>query len=474
MSINLNVDVSGVPALLQRASALIAGNRAQHGANERLGRVKERAGDLDLAGKGARQKMADAFEAAGRKRLAEQRRQQDSWADRKPIGHRHGDQFSVAVARTYPFVTFWWDYRNIDSDFYIQPLEGSMQTFTVEGEEFTNTSPPRVLYYPYEFYDTIRSGGSRLDINFKIPVNKDTMICVYFLTYNFEEWLVPYPPANLGSGREEDGIYIVDGGPDSWDIYRRSGVWLPEVRYNSLPERREKTGEYSICVVVNKKSARAIPMPSLLKAKLREVTYRSYTPATPTVTDYISRGIPRKYVSLTGGSSSPAPNLKNLNDIFHLGLAGTGLSDSTDYRHGTPSIFAWLANPLSSYNITPTTYNTGSPPAIMDALYWGSGSWIDNADGGVTLKLPYTTKKVTQISQYDARIQVGPWLPYSKATGYQKIKVPASFEPYDQGWDDFDKDDLDSTFSLTWDWGRPGYCREQLYALGFTAADLTP
>jgi hypothetical protein len=25
-----------------------------------------------------------------------------------------------------------------------------------------------------------------------------------------------------------------------------------------------------------------------------------------------------------------------------------------------------------------------------------------------------------------------------------------------------------------WDWGKPAYCRQQLFALGFTAADLTP
>ena len=35
--------------------------------------------------------------------------------------------------------------------------------------------------------------------------------------------------------------------------------------------------------------------------------------------------------------------------------------------------------------------------------------------------------------------------------------------------------DYTTTVDLqAWDWGRPGYCRQQLYALGFTAADLTP
>ncbi len=71
MSINLGIDVSGISALLQRASALRDGNRAQREANERLSRVEGRSADLGLSGKSAGQKIADSIESKAQKRVAE-------------------------------------------------------------------------------------------------------------------------------------------------------------------------------------------------------------------------------------------------------------------------------------------------------------------------------------------------------------------------------------------------------------------
>ena len=112
------IDVSGASALLQRASALIAGNRAQHGANERQETVKGRAGDLDLGGQAARQRMAQAFQAAASRRVAEQQRQADSWADRKPIGRRHGG-YPVAVG----WISYWYQLQN-RGPYLAQPAPG--------------------------------------------------------------------------------------------------------------------------------------------------------------------------------------------------------------------------------------------------------------------------------------------------------------------------------------------------------------
>jgi hypothetical protein len=91
------------------------------------------------------------------------------------------------------------------------------------------------------------------------------------------------------------------------------------------------------------------------------------------------------------------------------------------------------------------------------------------------LKFPYTTQKITQTnlsySNNSIFSQTPPWLPPHKSSRFEKIKIPASHNPwvtYEDGYTD-----LLSSPSFTWDWGRPGYCRQQLLALGFTAAEFT-
>ena len=459
MTTQVNITVGG-EGLQQRLSAEATANR-----HRQLNAARDNA----LA---AKAQSANTADAAVPTIYASPRR-----ANRpEPAATRQG--YPVAMARTQQF----------SRNYYITPLEGPEYTFLIAEEVFTNTLPVKSVpggnYDPsgyYESYSVFDTDQIQNDIELKIPVNKDTMICVYFRTWRRYEWLLPYPPANLQGG---SGVYSAFL---HWAEYlARTGEYRFDFRaeYNSLPERRERTAEYSICVVVNKKSARAIPMPSQLKAKLRAATYQSYTPPTPTTRDIIQNGELRRYITLPGGARGPEPAIGNLGGLFHLGLAGanlfdvTGYSDNSEYLLGTPSIFTWLANPLSSYDITPATYSISDPPATINARYWQPDNKTDNADGSVTLKLPYTTRKVTQISNFNDYLE--PWLPRYKANGYTKVNVPASFDLYgpvhpelNRNYRIFEGINVD-ILSLTWDWGRPGYCREQLYALGFTAADLTP
>lgn len=55
-----------------------------------------------------------------------------------------------------------------------------------------------------------------------------------------------------------------------------------------------------------------------------------------------------------------------------------------------------------------------------------------------------------------------------RASGIKPISFDANAAPPSG----FDAEDC--VYTASWDWGNPSYCRQQLLALGFTAADLTP
>jgi hypothetical protein len=535
VSINLNVDVSGISALLQRASALIAGNRAQHGANERLVRVKERAGDLDLAGKGARQKMADAFDAAAAKRLAEQQRQQDSWADRKPIGHRHGEQYPVATAG-YAH-SYSSDYAD-DNRFYeiIFPINGPAYHLP-DNREWVYGNPFDLQYntetYPASIdgYTELASDQTSDSIRLTLPVSKDTFILVSYRYYQKSIGLVTnsdsYRAYKDAPGFE--GTWSIHGVPDPRRIYNVSYYDHPRYGFTVAYDYDAFWGyQYPLvvnsgydefqCTVVNKNSARSLAMPAALKAKLKTILYGDssdyklkYTPESLGIAQVLRRNAPfEEEVIGTYEVFIPAVtheyfNYKKyirLENYVSLGLTGPRYGYSAfgnplvlhpwnpspygyTYLRGTPSVYQWLANPVEAgaqYAEIASVpyYSSKNPPVFVDgAASAGETTFVVNPDGTATLLFPFTKDRITVYDAWLYNYFYADWYPILETPNLananyktcHKVKVPAELvNKIDSRLEHFNR----ITFASAWDWGRPGYCRQQLLALGFTAADLTP
>lgn len=430
MSINLNVDVSGVSALLQRASALIAGNRAQHGANERLARVKERAGDLDLAGQAARQKMADAFEAAAGRRLAEQQRQRDSWADRKPIGHRH-DQFKVALA-------FRTDvYTDTGHEVIIAPPQG---------DQSISLQAPSQGSIPYNIIELI-SGDYILNGNMVMPVGGDRMIFSiwwdWHITAGFPLQVFTLPP-QLDVLRSDtirtfviskraireiptpatylDSLNSLFSTPNK-SYWNNSWLYSQVFNYghinsyqNLLSQGNGAFSWYHGCTVNN-------ATPSAFGVLANHGTLDSSLDATPTLS----------YVRSKYAQAAPS-----------VGIVAPGHIMGADKNVATS--FTWqqfkTPNPLPRY-----IFCTTGPSAEKDTLaanYTGalSTNTIEIIPAGKKLTIPITNLSILSHPYNDYAS--------SSAIRYKTVDLQA------------------------WDWGNPAYCRQQLLALGFTADDLKP
>ena len=451
MSINLNVDVSGVSALLQRASALTAGNRTQHVANERLGRVKERAGDLDLAGKGARQKMADAFEAAGRKRLAEQRRQQDSWADRKPIGHRNSSGYPVAMGWSVAYNSIilgtpTGNFYGLEGSTYnpanyppgfiptLKPNRSSTDIYALNGASATVTFPAFTSpftslsnFYTNTNSDTgeYRTGTSSAGTFYGYAGNAgESSSAAWALPVDATTFLVSFWDARTVDWLTYDWAYV--------------GGSYTQTNFQRILEAHTIADSIST-LIVSSKSVRLIPTPST-------------------------------YTQLLTRVFMGANNFYWRGNRDALGFN----TDSSDYGQPvTPSTFQHLAR--HDQGITDMSSN-GYTDVSSDLSYFiqhygasFSGTWLDHSANtyNATHYSNYTNDLTWPIIQ---RQKVSPYAfgstrPNTKATA----KAPSQVVEQTT----YNTDPLILPY-FAWDWGNPAYCRQQLYALGFTAADLTP
>jgi hypothetical protein len=501
MSINLGIDVSGISALLQRASALRDGNRAQREANERLSRVEGRSADLGLSGKSAGQKIADSIESKAQKRVAEQRRQQDGLTDRKPIGHRYGG-YPVAAAFIHP---------GDEINYVFQPLKGSSITVSSEWDDsFGDSSAYQGSNYQRNSLESYVSS-----ISFVLPVNGDTFI---FVRYSYYKNRSAFIPLTLRGGEDDIWVTYKDNSapvryyPSDTDRQYRVTQRDVDWSFRAPPVIAEEGGENFMCVVINGTTARSLNMPSAMKQKLRDLIcleLGSYAIAQSTGRvvdayyqrmsngDYETRvhsaQTVETYTTYFAYRSTPWKDSKpyfGFENVLSLGLTTPFGNYQQAYQRGTPSIFTWLADPVTNSDISinspywdidtvRSAYGQSAPYIYIDgyAGVGGSNTYTINQDGSAIILFPYTRDKISLLQPswivgYELQNLTNP-----KANPKARKIIAQSI-----------MDEVSSLYSVsspggaptfyplycTWDWGKPSYCRQQLLALGFTTADLTP
>ena len=145
--------------------------------------------------------------------------------------------------------------------------------------------------------------------------------------------------------------------------------------------------------------------------------------------------------------------------------------------HSTPSIFSYLAR----YEDAPEAYldvtNPNDDEAIVeyfnDNVYNYKGDWLkafehvyEDGERVIPTELDYPLQKRSLLAPYA--------FTSTRSNPKSKVTVPLSVTAaYNAYQDEYQGGPRTSLYS-TWDWGNPAYCRQQLYALGFTNADLTP
>lgn len=519
MSINLDINVSGISELQQRASALREGNRAQHGVNERLERVEGRSADLGLSGQEARKKIADEIASKAQKRAAEKQRQEDSWTDRRPIGHRHGG-YPVAVAVIYNEDWYTFPGTNYSTPYIeFQPLNGSRLSIPLNKDQSFGAYPTISFEatHPTNGHPHITGTRTNDSIALVLPIDANTLLWVcYIYDHRIDALYRPIQKANgtyyLG-GKEIDSYstpeYVVSVVDDGWS-------------FREPPSFNSYGGESYHCVVINKQKARAITMPTVLKEKLKDLVYVSNTGMTVGLFYEQSYILERYWIREYGGryrtingkveeispwstfatnpyyTTNAIPNSRidsrvyiGLHNVMSLGLAtpfhAGNLTLNNFYSFGTPSVFAWLTNPVEQdegyWSSNPYAdiakvkedFGNNAPSIYLDGIdlaFPGYGQFSTNQDGSFTFDFPYTTQVVDRLEPiYPSRGS------FKNSRANPKSKKVLSKGVLDD-LDNFKYSDYQYQpcypVVCAWDWGKPAYCRQQLYALGFTAADLSP
>jgi len=458
MSINLGIDVSGISALLQRASALRDGNRAQREANERLSRVEGRSTDLGLSGKAAGQKTADSIESKAQKRVADQRRQQDGLTDRKPIGHRHGGGYPVAVAWTHQWdsiykTTYATTYAP-DQPVVYYPNRCPSTLYAKNGRSVEVTLPDVVSphldvseYAREPFTDRLRAdrpniryyadhyGRSPELDQFSLPVGPDTQLVCFSVSIE-SRWERHEPDAQGSYYEFVSGSTSYINASDSIRIFLVSPTTLREVS-----------------------------VPSAFRDIIEEVE-EAYT-------DNRFRLAFNPLLTPQNGGGNIGFKLQGEYGIYrpNYNLPSTAL-------HTTPSIFPYL----TKYKDAPHEYLDVNNPSDEEEIveYYDdyvfanyTGPWLsvyqpEFLDGEPV----YPTELIYPIQKRN--LQAPYAFSSTRPNPRSKVTVPpsvtAAYNEYQNQYQGGPRTFLHST----WDWGKPSYCRQQLLALGFTAADLTP
>jgi hypothetical protein len=164
-----------------------------------------------------------------------------------------------------------------------------------------------------------------------------------------------------------------------------------------------------------------------------------------------------------------SPGNIGTNKPYGLHEPGTDADFSVKWPtvRSTPSVF--------SFTTQAPTFTSGTVPSDPDeikAFLQSQGvalprQWISACQLDGTCSLDAFRFDVTAVEATDA-------VPYPDASVYRQKRnrentYPVSIPDTDPGAYQY------NPIALTaWDWGRPGYCRQQLLALGFTPADLQP
>ena len=252
---------------------------------------------------------------------------------------------------------------------------------------------------------------------FTLPLNKDTFVWCYFIREAFleytEEYNTPVPNSNT-----------------------------------TTPGPSGQTTK-GACMLVGPKSARDIPMPSLLYNRLVELNPPfdiDVVPSLVSESSFSNYGISSLNTGFTSVASAPQSQL---------------YFDDPLRKFYTPGIYDYILQTNTSQPFAPQVtlkacglantclYN---PEGVLTSYGFDA---TRNPDVAVPVYRPFPPR----VKLFEENV------PFSWVENFEE-RPPETF--------------LSNTFALNqnvfgaWDWGKPGYCRSQLLALGFTEADLTP
>jgi hypothetical protein len=221
------------------------------------------------------------------------------------------------------------------------------------------------------------------------------------------------------------------------------------------------------CFVVSHRAVRRISPPSALLDYMRYVVPEATGTRTVAssailfthpLTGWIGGISPEAVSAVLTYSGVPEAPERSLNDVNRYGMWPIGGPGQV----GTPGVYSAIANPTATSQ-TPaedlTAYGETAPfpsrwlfpcvgPAVCDV---GAERYEYAASGSV----PAAYSGV-----YDPDSE---WV-YRRAKERYKGKPPTDLP---DGWSVGDR-------FVSWDWGNPSYCRQQLLALGFSPSDLVP
>ena len=296
--------------------------------------------------------------------------------------------------------------------------------------------------WPYIYGGSITAEGTDTSGAFVLPVNKTTLIYTIWQEYFYA--IGVRPAGNTFNS------------------------------FSSVTSTSRKLKDTARSFIIGKSTVREIQTPSIYADKLRAV----FGATSNSVGVVYPQGIAQ--LAITADYESPGDWNNSLNDLtspFAYGLLeeynsfyGTG---GTRVDVTTPSAFGFLNN-HGQYNYTNDYYptweyikNKYAPAAPSTWLY--ATTKPDNEDTRTwpIISNPPLDYTFSYNSIYNSEISLNQKqnpksdLAINNTVLMSYLALPPS--------------SLLVTHPLeAWDWGNPTYCRQQLYALGFTAADLTP
>lgn len=226
------------------------------------------------------------------------------------------------------------------------------------------------------------------------------------------------------------------------------------------------------CVLVSHETAREVPVPEGLATKLRELVPESSGTTSDSVDlvlntveafkDSPSGPLTETISQVFTGPSFPVTKHPSL--LARFGLSGGGVFNYLD--PWTAGVY--VALDYAAPSIAPST------PAEDAATFAGSVPlplrWLFSCEGAATCDVASGTMGFSSSAVLPSNYYtLNPGEPAALALR-QESKVfrgpVANAEQHQETPGSF--------FIVAWDWGKPGYCRSQLVALGFTDADLIP
>jgi hypothetical protein len=375
-------------------------------------------------------------------------------------------------------------------------LTSTIQNATYPDAQYTRIETMRLSFIANTYVDAS---------TFVLPASKDAAIFVYV----YRNALKGYH-GGLETSVEFRDFKLVDsaplGGSTELALLYASDITFSRTR--TVPTEWNGQNEGVICVLVSKNAVRKISTPAGLLEKLsrfrpdpsqfetRQV--QSTWGAAGSWSQFSGKRLNRgeqpfgQIINIFSGASEPqgyprwtysrwdppalssassflnaAPLLPSyglgaLNTGFHPGVAGT--------RFYSPGVFSLLNDfdvtgleensDYSNYSEIKSTYLSSAPlPGRIAAPCVRGGCPVDSQNGfnSTTPADSYVTFDITRTIPATMTTALSDSV-FSK--GNARINLAGVT--------------ADHLVFYAWDWGKPAYCRQQLFALGFTAADLTP